>query len=286
MFLLENHSLPLRIAYRNAAHQPKEKPAAVAPQRFLFPLPYNDEQMAIARKLYEQDAVTVKGPPGTGKSHTIANLTSHYVAQGKSILIVSKNAKALEVIRGKLPGEVQHLAVSLVQDGQHLDQLKHSIDAIKDHLSRRYDWEKVCEMERELEVLDQQYQELLTELIQVVELNQASLSFYSPVSGKEELKSVAEWAQFLAENPHSPAIIQDSYQADLNEEVLTQSLLNYLKLSLNLDQESYALQPVSFTLSTEELPDSQAFQQALERRQRIGAAPSVLCIHHPQSSGP
>ncbi|MBK6643736.1 MAG: hypothetical protein IPG39_22135 [Bacteroidetes bacterium] len=32
-------------------------------------------------RLNEQDAVTVKGPPGTGKSHTIANLISHYVAQ-------------------------------------------------------------------------------------------------------------------------------------------------------------------------------------------------------------
>jgi HrpA-like RNA helicase len=65
---------------------------SVKNHRSLFPLPYNDEQFEIAKRLNEQDAVTVKGPPGTGKSHTIANLISHFVAQGKSILVVSHNA--------------------------------------------------------------------------------------------------------------------------------------------------------------------------------------------------
>ncbi|MBK7800967.1 MAG: hypothetical protein IPJ53_17895 [Saprospiraceae bacterium] len=42
----------------------------------MFPLLYNEEQFEIAKRLNEQDAVTVKGPPGTGKSQYYSNLIS------------------------------------------------------------------------------------------------------------------------------------------------------------------------------------------------------------------
>ncbi|WP_173298657.1 hypothetical protein [Thermanaeromonas sp. C210] len=41
--------------------------------RLYFPLPMNDEQRKIAEQLRKRPYVLVKGPPGTGKSHTIAN---------------------------------------------------------------------------------------------------------------------------------------------------------------------------------------------------------------------
>lgn len=107
--------------------------------RSLFPLPYNDEQYEIVKRLNEQDAVTVKGPPGTGKSHTIANLISHFVAQGQSILVVSHNAKALSVLKDKLPNSIQELAVSLVNEGKGNESLKASVDAIIHNLSQRYE---------------------------------------------------------------------------------------------------------------------------------------------------
>ncbi len=44
------------------------------PEELFFPLPYNDEQVTIVRRLKRAAGVTVQGPPGTGKTHTIANV--------------------------------------------------------------------------------------------------------------------------------------------------------------------------------------------------------------------
>ncbi|MEO1451086.1 MAG: hypothetical protein AAFV07_16265, partial [Bacteroidota bacterium] len=65
MFSLRRAGNPLRIAFRRAnlrAATPEISQEIEAP-RLRFPLPYNAEQQAIADRLWEQDAVTVKGPP-------------------------------------------------------------------------------------------------------------------------------------------------------------------------------------------------------------------------------
>ncbi|MQY82721.1 hypothetical protein GH157_03385, partial [archaeon] len=42
------------------------------------------------------------GPPGTGKSQTIANMISEFIAHGKSVLFVSEKMAALEVVYNRL----------------------------------------------------------------------------------------------------------------------------------------------------------------------------------------
>ena len=55
--------------------------------RLYFPQPTNDAQRQIAERHRTSSCVVVKGPPGTGKSHTIANLISHLLAIRLSLLI-------------------------------------------------------------------------------------------------------------------------------------------------------------------------------------------------------
>ena len=71
-----------------------------------FPLPANAEQESIVNKIQTQNGVLVQGPPGTGKSHTIANLICHLLAQGQRVLVTSHTARALKVLKDKLPKEV------------------------------------------------------------------------------------------------------------------------------------------------------------------------------------
>ncbi len=44
----------------------------------------------------------IDGPPGTGKSQTIANIISELIGDGKSVLFVSEKAAALEVVQNRL----------------------------------------------------------------------------------------------------------------------------------------------------------------------------------------
>ncbi|MFI7171986.1 AAA domain-containing protein [Rhodococcoides fascians] len=79
----------------------------------LFPLPANRAQSTIIDKLMNDTGVVVEGPPGTGKTHTIANLMSALMAQGQRVLVTSEKAQALRVLRDKLPVELQDLCVSI-----------------------------------------------------------------------------------------------------------------------------------------------------------------------------
>lgn len=96
-----------------------------------FPMPYNDEQVSIVRKLQNNDGVVVQGPPGTGKTHTIANVICHYLAQGMSVLVTAKSDSALAVLQEKIPERVRVLSVSLLSDERDgMKQFEHSIQAI------------------------------------------------------------------------------------------------------------------------------------------------------------
>lgn len=104
-----------------------------------FPLPWNDEQKRIAERLDTNYGVVVKGPPGTGKSHTIANLIARFLAEGKSVLVTSQTSKALDVLRDKLPENIRSLAVSqLHQTAKRDDVLQQSITEISSNLGERH----------------------------------------------------------------------------------------------------------------------------------------------------
>lgn len=87
-------------------------PAELA-QDPLFPLPANPEQAAIINRLGGDSGVVVEGPPGTGKTHTIANLVSALLARGQRVLVTSEKSQALQVLRDKLPADMQELCVSI-----------------------------------------------------------------------------------------------------------------------------------------------------------------------------
>jgi len=105
--------------------------ALPADDELYFPKPYNAEQLDVLRRLAASDGVVVVGPPGTGKSHTIANLVSHLLAHGQRVLVTSHTSRALEVLLDRLPDEIRALSVSLVGDGRAgMRELQRSVSAI------------------------------------------------------------------------------------------------------------------------------------------------------------
>ncbi len=76
------------------------------PDRFAFPspIPLNKEQKQIINALNTDgcDKIVVEGPPGTGKSHTIASVAYDALINGKSVLVVSDSMEALDVVEEKI----------------------------------------------------------------------------------------------------------------------------------------------------------------------------------------
>jgi very-short-patch-repair endonuclease len=97
-----------------------------------FPLPFNDDQIEIIRRLKQADGLVVQGPPGTGKTHTIANLICHAMATGERVLVVSRGESALAVLKAQLPEEVQPLAIAILSsERQGLRQIESAIREIQ-----------------------------------------------------------------------------------------------------------------------------------------------------------
>ncbi|MCZ0912601.1 AAA domain-containing protein [Gordonia amicalis] len=99
-----------------------DDPDVLSPQRLiadaLFPLPSNVEQRDVLVRLGNDSGVVVEGPPGTGKTHTIANVTSALLAKGQRVLVVSEKAHALHVLRDMLPPALRELTVSIADISQ------------------------------------------------------------------------------------------------------------------------------------------------------------------------
>ncbi|VEU37358.1 unnamed protein product [Pseudo-nitzschia multistriata] len=99
----------------------------------IFPLATSDSQIRIADLLLRQNypAVIAEGPPGTGKTHTIANIVSAYLCKGKRVLVTSKNANALSVLRGRLPQSVRELVVDVSMSELHgMRQLQQTVERL------------------------------------------------------------------------------------------------------------------------------------------------------------
>jgi very-short-patch-repair endonuclease len=70
-------------------------------QELFFPFSYDSSQLQVLGKLGNRAAV-VEGPPGTGKSQTIANILCHLAATGKKVLFVSQKDQAVRGVKDKL----------------------------------------------------------------------------------------------------------------------------------------------------------------------------------------
>lgn len=140
------------------ASQAEDSRPASEDGRLYFPLPTNREQRSIAERLRSHVAVLVKGPPGTGKSHTIANLICHLLARGERVLVTAHAAKALEVLLDLLPDEIGALCVTSLGSGR--DELRRLDESVRQILARHDSWLGSSSAATELARLEQELQQL------------------------------------------------------------------------------------------------------------------------------
>src|SRR5690606_32712975 len=66
------------------------------------PLPVDSSQLAAVYASSDGRSHVLVGPPGTGKSQTIANMIAHCVGNSKTVLFVAEKKVALDVVHTRL----------------------------------------------------------------------------------------------------------------------------------------------------------------------------------------
>jgi len=76
------------------------------PDKLVFssPIPLNSEQLQIIAAVGKKDCkyITVEGPPGTGKSHTITAIAFNSILRHQNVLVLSDKKEALDVVEDKI----------------------------------------------------------------------------------------------------------------------------------------------------------------------------------------
>ncbi len=93
-----------REPYPYAAYppRPEDLDREVAPGDLFTPLPADSSQLAAVVGSARGCDFVLDGPPGTGKSQTIANMIAHNLALGRRVLFVAEKRAALDVVHRRL----------------------------------------------------------------------------------------------------------------------------------------------------------------------------------------
>ncbi|MCM0018751.1 MAG: DUF3320 domain-containing protein [Tagaea sp.] len=82
--------------------RPEELDDRVDPASLFLPLPADSSQISAVVASAEGMSFVLDGPPGTGKSQTIANMIAQNLALGRRILFVAEKRAALDVVHRRL----------------------------------------------------------------------------------------------------------------------------------------------------------------------------------------
>lgn len=82
--------------------EPKDLDGTIEPGDLFTPLPADSSQLAAVVASAKGHSFVLDGPPGTGKSQTIANMIAHNLALGRRVLFVAEKMAALDVVKRRL----------------------------------------------------------------------------------------------------------------------------------------------------------------------------------------
>ncbi|TAN43996.1 MAG: hypothetical protein EPN22_08435 [Nitrospirae bacterium] len=231
----------------------------------LLPKEYNEQQEEVVRKLRNHFGALVQGPPGTGKSHTIANMVSSLLAQGKRVLVTSQTENALKVLRSQIPSEIQSLCVSqLGNDTEAKRQLNEAVDAIGKRLTETVVDQGIKRIRDDLRHTREEQAIIRNQIKDWVELDACTIQINGEsVSAVQAAKECSE-----NEKAHSwfPDRISENAEPPLNENDLIE-MCSLLKEISTEDRRSCA----QYLPSPESILSAEQFSEKVLRWKSLAA---------------
>ena len=239
-----------------------------APEKTYQVLDADSSQRVSIEYALKGQSFVMKGPPGTGKSQTIANIIAECIANGKSVLFVSDKMAALEVVYKRL-SEVglAHFCLELhsskANKQQVVAELKRSLDEnlVPRKLPSAHDFERMTEYREALNgyvttlhekqpYLQRSAYEVLSliaslERVPFVAVGLTELGTLTPqkMHEFEELVSQLSKVWQVVEEPDFPWIgyRADKYNLEVRSEVLTAlENINETLQGLQLETENFS----------------------------------------------
>ena len=146
--LIDNPDKPFESGVYTSIPKSTEIDQRYQPVELVHPLPADSSQLAAIMAAAEGHDFVLIGPPGTGKSQTIANMIAQCLAENKTVLFVAEKTAALDVVYRRL---CQHglgdicleLHSRTAERRKFLDQMESSWNAKRK--AAKSDWIKVNE---------------------------------------------------------------------------------------------------------------------------------------------
>ena len=240
-------------------------------QEIYFPLPANREQRNIVTAIRERRGVLVQGPPGTGKSHTIANLMCHLLATGKRVLITAETGRALQVLKEKLPKEIQPLCVSLLgQGGDAFSELNSAVQGITTRHATyspgAYD-DRIAQIDGELDAFRRSLAKIDNELRS---LREDETCIHSLANGAYQ-GSASTIAEKVASERERFGWMKLTREAPDDPPVSAAEQVNWLRIRRSYDHDTVANSKLQI-LSSEKLPSPAKYSNAVTNEQEAKLA--------------
>ncbi len=232
---------------------------------YYLPLPVNSEQLQVLGRADSRPLTVVQGPPGTGKTHTTAVLISHFLTQGKRVLVTAQTQQALREVRDKLPDEIKELAVSVLgNDRQEMANLRASINAISQRAQTFSSAENDAAIrvaEQEIDGLSRRRAELRNQLIE--EASEECAPRDTPF-GQGRLAEVAR--RILAEEQDIPWATEVLPEATLDKQAPDPAaVMEFAQRTARWDQSQLVEEAAALPPGGVDLPDVTEVLDLLDR---------------------
>lgn len=241
-------------------------------KNILFSLPSNEEQREIVKRLCDNYGVVVEGPPGTGKSHTIANLICHLLANGKRVLVTSETDRALKVLSDKIPKEIRALCMNVTSNETgSLESMDLSVRKIVDNLSvDKESLEKdIKNLEEKLTINKEQQSRLEVKLKNYNRAENSNIN----VNGKSyKMVDVIKW---IKDNENECSYIKDDINI-MQVSPLTNEEFNRIIELLTFLKKDDIKQINSMKCLLDKLPSSEEILTKIQKLNRLTAEESIL----------
>lgn len=116
----------------------------------VVPSALNQSQINAIQNSKSYDTSIIIGPPGTGKSYTIAALAIDAMYHGKSVLVASSSDQAVDVVKNKIEQafSLNDICIRLGGKGDYKNELKHRIENLLNNIGAEQIAEDVVNYKR------------------------------------------------------------------------------------------------------------------------------------------